>query len=90
MKLTVHYMAHLKQAAGKPTEEIDVDSACSVATLLQVLAARRGDGLRRLLLDSKGSPQPTVLVFVNDQQVEPTHVLVEGDEVSLLSPIAGG
>lgn len=90
MKIRVQYMAHLKQAAGTATAEVELERSCTVAALLHHLATRHGDALRRLLFDANGAPQPTVLVFVNDQQVDGKEVLQEGDEVSLLSPIAGG
>jgi molybdopterin converting factor small subunit len=43
-----------------------------------------------LLLDANGQPNETILVFVNDEQMEPGVELKDGDIVTLLSPIAGG
>jgi molybdopterin converting factor small subunit len=45
-----------------------------------------------LLLDGQGGLQRTNLFFVGDTQVQPSDgaALKDGDEVTLLSPIAGG
>ena len=89
MKVAVRYMAQLRQAAGVTTEV--VEAATTLADLLGVLADRRGAALRRLLLRDDGPPQPTLLVFVGDEQANVAGTtLREGDEVTLLSPIAGG
>jgi molybdopterin converting factor small subunit len=92
MKVVVHYLAHLKQAAGIAREEAELAESSSLAELLPKLAARHGDPLRRLLLDNQGGLQPTILLFVNDTQVADARTmhLHDGDEIALLSPIAGG
>jgi molybdopterin converting factor small subunit len=92
MKITIHYMAQLRQAAGTGSEQIEIDRACSVRELACRLADRHGDHLRRLLLDAGGQLQPTNLFFVGDMQVQPSDAvaLKDGDVVTVLSPIAGG
>jgi molybdopterin synthase catalytic subunit len=88
MKVRVRYLTQLKQAAGTGAEEIELPGPCVVEQLLAHLAERHAP-LRRLLL-SGGRPQPTILVFVGDEQVAPSAALGEGAEVTLLSPVAGG
>lgn len=92
MKILVRYMAHLKQAAGVAAEEIVLAQPCPASELVRQLAAGHGEALRRLLLDERGQLQPTILLFVNDEQVAPGQEvqLGDGDEVSFLAPIAGG
>jgi molybdopterin converting factor small subunit len=91
MKVTVKYMAQIKQAAGVGSEQVELDQPCSVQELVAGLAERRGQPLRKLLLDERGGVQPTVLLFVGDSQVEGDRLqLKDGDVVTLLSPIAGG
>jgi molybdopterin converting factor small subunit len=92
MKVRVYYMAHLKQAAGRAIEEVEFGVPCTAGELVRRLAERHGDPLRRLLLDARGDLQPTILLFVNDTQVTGggAVALRDGDEVSLLAPIAGG
>jgi molybdopterin converting factor small subunit len=89
MRITVRYLAQLKEAAGIATEIVTSEER-STHGLLMSLGDHHGDALRRLLLDADGQPNATILVFVNDRQVEPGMELNDGDVVTLLSPIAGG
>lgn len=89
MNVTVHFHAQLRSAAGLPREVVSVDPGTSVAGLLATLAQHR-PGLRGLLLGEDGGKQPTLLVFVGDRQASNDEVLRDGDEVVLLTPIAGG
>ena len=92
VKIAVHYRAQVRQAANAACEQVEVEEPCSVLELLARLADRHGEPLRKLLLDPDGRPQPTVLIFVGDQQVGPGEraELREGDVVTVLSPMAGG
>ena len=91
-RISVRYMAQLKQAAGAACEEIVLPAPCPVRDLLLALTDRHGAPLRSLLLDAGGSLQPTILVFVGDEQVSANDgpPLKDGVVVTLLSPIAGG
>lgn len=92
MRVVVHYMAQVKQAAGRTIEEIELEHPCTVRELIARLAGNDREPLRRLLLDKQGDVQPTLLVFVGDEQVSAgqTAVLRDGDVVTVLSPMAGG
>jgi len=92
MKITVEYAAQIKRVAGVAAEEFDVEPACSLRQLVEHIIGKHGDTLRSLLLDTDGQRQPSILVFVQDDQVRPGQdvVLKEGDVVTFLSPISGG
>ena len=92
ISIRVRYVAQLKQAAGVASEEIELSAPWAARDLLLLLADRHGAPLRNLLLGEDGSPQPTILVFVGDEQVVPSDrsLLKDGDVVTLLSPMAGG
>jgi molybdopterin converting factor small subunit len=85
-------MAQVRHAAGVSSEEVEVASGCSVRELLTALAAKRGEALRRLLLESSGGPNQAILVFVGERQAttEAPVDLRDGDVVTILSPMAGG
>jgi molybdopterin converting factor small subunit len=85
MKVTVRYMAQVKRATGVASEQIELPDACLMRELLARLAERHGEPLRQLL-------GPALLVFVGDEQANPgeTVMLKDGDEVTLLAPMAGG
>ena len=90
MRLTVKYMAQLKQAAGAPQEILDLKAECSAQAALQALASRHGEPLRRLLFDARGSVHPAILLFVGEEQVTADRLLRDGDVLTLLAPMAGG
>jgi molybdopterin converting factor small subunit len=92
VQIAVHYLAQVKQAAGIASEQVEVASPCAVQDLVARLAERHGPPLRHLLLGADGRLQPTILLFVGDEQVGPDDrlELKDRDVVTLLSPVAGG
>lgn len=89
MNVVIRYLAQLRPAAGTTGELVQLPAGQTVAGLLADLARRRPP-LRDLLLDQAGMPRRSLLVFVGDRQVAAGQVLTEGDEVTLMTPIAGG
>jgi molybdopterin converting factor small subunit len=91
MKIAVRYMAQIRQAAGVGGEAVELAAACGADELVTQLARGR-EPLRRLLLDADGRLHPTILLFVNDEQVPAWErtLLRDGDVVTVLSPVAGG
>ena len=92
MQITVHYMAQLKRLAGVAKESIDVPTPPTLKALLSSLAERHDEALARALLDDAGRPQHALLVFHGDEQIRDdfTRALSDGDELTLLTPMAGG
>ncbi len=92
MRVTVQYSAQARQAAGRSYEEIVLPDNATLTALLQHLAQSHGDLMRRLLLDADNNPHPSVLIFVNEEQVtwSAPPVLHDGDDIILLSPVSGG
>jgi molybdopterin converting factor small subunit len=89
--VTVRYRAQLRQAVGVAVEHIELDRPCAAVELVTQVAERHGPPLRDLLLAADGRPRPTVLLFVGDEQIGPgSPPLRDGDEVTILSPMAGG
>jgi molybdopterin converting factor small subunit len=84
MKVTVHYLAQVKRAAGVARETLTLDAPCTLAELLQKLGEQRDDAFRTLL------GQKSMLYFVNDVDAGPDQPLQEGDEIAILAPVAGG
>ncbi|MGF1578485.1 MAG: MoaD/ThiS family protein [Gemmataceae bacterium] len=91
MLVNVGYMAQIKVAAGTGEEQIELPESASVADLVQAITDRH-KGLKNLLLDEQGLLRPTILVFINDAQADDgmRTTLKDSDDVSFLSPIAGG
>lgn len=91
MTVTIKYMAQVKMAAGVASEQVELDQPCTAIDLVQQRAQQGGEALRRALLRD-GRLQPTILLFVGDQQVDPAspRPLQDGDLVTVLAPMAGG
>ncbi len=90
MKVRVRYLAQFKQAAGVADEVVELPAPARVRALLLHLAGLHGEPLGRRLLDGAGQVQPTILIFLGDEQAGLDDELRDGAEVTLLSPIAGG
>lgn len=91
MKVAVCYMARLRQVAGAASERVELDRPCTVAELLQRMAAAHGAPFRDLVLDAAGGVHPALLLFVGDEQVPAqTTSLRDGDVLTVLTPMAGG
>jgi len=92
MTITLKYLAQLRHVAGVGSEPVELAKPCSVKELIQRVAQRRGEPLRRWLINEAGTLQPTILLFLGDVQVtgQEDVELNDGDVITLLSPIAGG
>ena len=92
MQVNVHYTTQLKAALGMAEEVVELPSSAGVRNLLQCLAARHAAPFGELVLTPDGELLPTILLCVNDQQVDPAadDPLPEGATVTFLSAISGG
>ncbi len=88
MSVTVTYAGQAREAAGTPSE---TSAAPDIAALVRDVAARHA-ALRPLLLRADGSPHPSLLVVLGDEQlrVDDPRPLPDGAVVTLMTPIAGG
>jgi len=88
--VTVHYSAQARQAAGTSVERVELPAPASMPDLLACLSNRHA-GLGPIMLGD-GSGKPAVMIFLGDHQVRPNDrsPLRDGDEITLLPPIAGG
>jgi molybdopterin converting factor small subunit len=90
--ITVRYLAQMKQAAGTAVEQVQATAGCSARTLMERLGRERGGTLERALLTTEGKLRPSVMLFIGDRQVVAGDdgALSDGDELLVMSPIAGG
>lgn len=92
MKITMCYTGVLAAAAGAPEEVIDIAEDKTLESLLHQVADTHGGAVTRHLFNEQGDIQTGLLVVVGDRQVDRAAPLnlVEGDRVTLLTPISGG
>ena len=91
MKVRVSYTTQLRTSLGVSTEVIDVKPGASLAFLMSTLTDRHGDEFASVALNADGTPLPSVLLCVGDEQeINLDRELKENDEVTILSAISGG
>ena len=90
MQINVVFTTQLKAILGKSSvaEEVPVDT--TVGELVRSLAKHDAEAFATLVLDKEKQLLPSLLICVNDQQVEEATILQPGDTVTLLSAISGG
>ena len=92
MNIVVKYLAQARPAAGRAEETVALHESASIRDLLHRVADAHGVALRHLLLTSDGQPHPSLLLFMDDRQVQhpAARKLCDADEIILLPPMAGG
>lgn len=78
MTLTVLLFASWSDALG-PSVEVELPAGARVSDLLSELAAR-----------TDGRPLPKPLVALNQAYAKPDALLIAGDEIAIIPPVAGG
>ncbi|MFO0878536.1 MAG: MoaD/ThiS family protein [Gemmataceae bacterium] len=89
MIVRVRFHAQLRQKVGQVTQTVALPSGATIHYLLGQLA-RTHPAAGALLLEAAGKKSPSLLVFVGDEQATADQPLAEGDEIILMTPIAGG
>jgi molybdopterin converting factor subunit 1 len=81
MRIDVLYFAGAREAAGRPSERVEVPDGTTVATL-------RGELSRRH--PSLAAAWPTTRVAIGERFAAESAALAEGDVVALIPPVSGG
>lgn len=92
MNVTVDYVAQIKSAAGTDHEAVAVPAGMTLKALLADRAAHHGKAFSRLVFGANGCNRPSLIVALNDEQVDldSAPALKDGDCLTLLTPMSGG
>ena len=92
MKMTLRYTSQLATAAGTSEEILEVADGLELVELLRNLSQRHGPEFSKFVVNDDGNPVPTLVVAVNDTQVDLRDDLSLKDEseVILITPMSGG
>ena len=92
MKITLRYTSQLATAAGTSEEDIDVADGIGLVELLGNQSREHGPEFSKFVVNDDGNPVPTLVVAVNDTQVDLRDDLSLEDEseVILITPMSGG
>jgi molybdopterin converting factor small subunit len=90
MQVTVHYFAQLKRAAGVASETVTLEPDSTLSHLVLRLSQLHDSAFRAMILDAAGNPQRALLYAIGDDQADLERPLRDGDQVTILAPMAGG
>lgn len=92
MNIEIHYVAQIKNLRGLARETLELDQATTVRGVIDHLVRQQGNEFGQILLNHDGRLRPSILIFVDDAQVDPeaAEPLTDGQTLTLLSPMAGG
>jgi MoaE-MoaD fusion protein len=81
MNITVRYFAIMREQLGKSVESLSMNDGTTAGDIFDIVTrdVPRLAGLRK-----------AVMVMVNEEYVEPGHLLQDGDDVALIPPVSGG
>lgn len=89
-KIRVRYLGAFADVA-RSKEETCVPAVPSVSGLIDYLLERNGEKFRALMIDpTTGTLRGGTTLLVNGHRRGLEHRLSDGDEVALLTPVAGG
>jgi len=84
MRLKILYLARLRDALGRGSEDLELPAPGDVSTLLETLRRRGGPWAREL------AGGRAVRVAVNQEMAGSAARLEDGDEVAFFPPVTGG
>jgi len=92
MKINIKYFAQIKKEAGKPSDILEVPSGASLQECIRKIGDSNTASFKNMLFDESGAYRDTIVLMVNSIQVRYAEnpVMHDGDELMLMSPIAGG
>ena len=92
MKITLHYFSQLRQLADKETEEVDAAAGTPIESILQQAADKYEASFRNAILKEDGTLRPSLMLLINEEPVSRSAPaqLKDGDQIKLITPIAGG
>ena len=89
MQVHVTFTTQVKSALGSEQEVVTLGEGATVMQAIQALADKHADVFGQFVL-SNDQLLPSILLSVNDQQVDASSPLADGDHLILLSAISGG
>ena len=92
MNIQIRYFAQVKKEAGKGSETLEMEAGINLQKCIEKLSTRHTKHFKEMLYDESGAYRDSVILIINNDQVRYAEnpELKEGDELMIMSPIAGG
>lgn len=94
-KVHVKFFASVREAAGFPEDEVELNEGATLLDLIDLLVERYGVELKNQLIDSSGNkPSPHIQYLIdgeNSRQRGGYGIKIQpGSEIAILPPVGGG
>ncbi|MBP8130009.1 MAG: MoaD/ThiS family protein [Candidatus Hydrogenedentes bacterium] len=92
MNITVHLLGQLGHIAGRDSVAVEAEDAASVREVVLHVTAAHGASFREIVFTPDGAFRPSLMVLCNEVPIDKDAPpkLRDGDQVTLLTAIAGG
>lgn len=92
MNITIKYFAQIKKEAGKGAETMELEAGIDLQKCIKILSTKYTKSFNEMLYDESGIYRDAVILIINSNQVryDENPALQQGDELMIMSPIAGG
>ena len=92
MKLSITYFAQLKKEAGKPSEVLEFENEVNLKECINMVSKKYSSQFYEMFFDEHGTYRDAIVLIINSIQVRYAENpnLNDGDELLIMSPIAGG
>ena len=92
MKIDIKYFAQIKREAGKQSAELELKPGTTLQQCIKEVSGINNVGFKNIIFDEFGSYRNAIILVVNSVQVryDENPEMNDGDELMLMSPIAGG
>ncbi len=92
MSVTLNLFGQLRHIADADEVSIDVATDSTLLSTLKALAGNYDDSFSTMLFDESGAVRPTMMVLINETTIDKANPpsIQDGDQITLLSAIAGG
>jgi len=92
MRVKILYFGQLYTVTKKKSEDIEIAEDITLRSLLIDRASIYGDSFRTMVFDNDFNLRPSIIIVLNDKMAakDKEVELQDGDEIKLLTAIAGG
>ena len=92
MKVTINYFGQLRQKAGVESESLECSEEAALVEVVAERAEHFGADFKKIVLDEDGQIRRSIIALLNGGSVDKESAvsLKDGDEITLIPPIAGG
>jgi molybdopterin synthase sulfur carrier subunit len=94
LKIRVQYFASVREIVNQREEALEVPEGTSVRTLLELLVAKHGNGLKQYIFNKTGAVRQHLQFLLDEKSISEisglSTPLKEGSILAIIPPVGGG